>query len=305
MFSSRASQAEPYAPLKKTVRVGGSALTNSPSTDRTSLLTTAASPGTTCPPLADLEQFHRAVFASVTSLARHGAPLDVVRSDDQGPSLRSEGFTVFPIKVIHHMQDYFFIEHDRDALQAACAGYAAESISSSMQNIWQHGHSFHKLQRVPPESGDVHAAIALKGLRVTGPEGNPLDVLVSLVTDAGPGIRGAANCMVDGVSNSMHGGQGCGMGWELRGSLVYVVRSVTSGWLVFDGFAFSKAPHREVNGFSQEAATARVDPVGPVNLPSPGIGCQKIFFSPAENCSDSDKAWLTEQITRALTEAAV
>jgi len=63
-------------------------------------------------------------------------------------------------------------------------------------------------------------------------------------------------------------------------------------------------PYREVNNYSQEAITARVEPVGEVNLPSPGVGCQKIFFSPPKDCSDSDKAWLTEQIVKALTEAS-
>ena len=237
-------------------------------------------------------------------MARHGAPLDVVRPEDQSPSLRGEGFTVFPIRVVHHMRDYFYVQYDREALEQECAGYDATSIPVSMQNIGQHGHSFHKVESVPPESGEVHAAIALKRTSVTGPGGNTLCVLVGLVTDAGPGIKNPANCMVNGVSNSIHGDQGCGMGWELNHSLIYLIRSTSNGWFAFDGFAYSKQQRRDVNQYSQEALTARVEPIGQVDLPSPGVGCQKMFFCPEKDCADSDKQWLVEQITKALTHSA-
>jgi hypothetical protein len=108
--------------------------------------------------------------------------------------------------------------------------------------------------------------------------------------------------MVDGVGNDVNGEQQRGMGVELKNSLVYVIRSTRDGWFAFDGHTYSKSPLKKVDPWSLESDNARIDPVGTVDLPPQGVGCQKIFFCPLKTATEAEKRYLTGQILAALVK---
>ena len=253
---------------------------------------------------SELDRFQQELTVSMSLLARFGDPVKAVRTAHHNPGLATDGFTVVPMKVQHHTCGYFKTEYDRDAIWAATSDFVSSSVGEAIRNVYQHGHKFHHVRDTTPIPREVHGVVALKELSVVGPDNKPIKALLAAVMDAGPGIEDPAHLMINGIGNMAHGGQGFGMDVELKHSLVYVIRSAKEGWFVFDGFTYSKIPYNVVDPWSEEANKARVEPVGTIDLPSPGIGCQKIFLCPLETATEAEKKWLTDQILAALMKPA-
>jgi len=252
----------------------------------------------------ELDRLRQELAVSLSLLARFGDPVEAVRTADHNPGLATDGFTVVPVQVQHHFRGCFCANYDKTTIDAVSHDFDTSGFSEAIRNIYQHGHNFHFLPDLDSSPGEVHGVVALKEIAVPGSDSNPLRVLITAVMDGGPGIFDPAQNMIDGVGSIGHGEQGCGMGYELTGTLVYVIRSSRNGWFVFDGHTYSKNPHKEVDQWSPEAEKARVDPVGAIDLPSPGVGCQKIFFFPLKTATDSERKWITEQILAALMKPA-
>ena len=254
----------------------------------------------------ELDRFQQELTVSLSLLARFGDPVEAVQKAHHNPGLATEGFTLVPMKVQHHFRGYFKAEYEREAMNAPSRDFDAGSLGEAIRNVYQHGHTFHNLPNLDsvPLPGEVHGVVAFKEIAVPGPDSNPLRVLIAAVMDAGPGMGDPRRNMVNGTGNLAHGGEGHGMGHELKDSLVYVIRSRDKGWFVFDGHTYSKNPHKAVSQWSQESDHARVEPVSTIDLPSPSVGCQKIFFCPLKTATEAEKKWLTEQILAALMKPA-
>ena len=176
-------------------------------------------------------------------------------------------------------------------------------IGEAVRNVAQHGIAKGPALGVVKEGEAffASAAIFLRELRIQSTDRTPLRLLMVLVSDEGKGVANPERSTLDGVGNGL--GEACeGMGCELKASLVYLAKSTTGEWSVFDGLHVS-IPTQYVPGTlfrSREIGSHEtVARVCSVDLPSPARGCQKIMFFSLPDATIEQK----EEATRLLLGA--
>jgi hypothetical protein len=222
--------------------------------------------------------------------------------------LAADGFSVIPISIVRSKvsTNHFEAEYDRSSVFKLTQDFESVSISESVRNVYQHGHPFRTHDKKEGIIQGAHAAIALKELRIPSKNGELSRVLLVSVMDSGPGIQDPAYQLVDGNGAIGRGENHCGMGHELKHSLIYIVRSTRPEWLVFDGVRYSELRNwpQSVDQWLPESRHTKIAPEGKLDLPRPPHpeGCQKILFCYTKDSTPEERASLREIILDVLSE---
>ena len=161
-----------------------------------------------------------------------------------------------------------------DYLPSDNSSKTSSAIFEAARNVAQHGAP---LNQLPPAGSVCFApgAIFLQELYCRDDQAREHRFLVCMISDEGMGIADPSRSLLPGVG-SPWGENHNGLGYELRDSVLMLIRARERGWLLFDGLhhqstmlAKANAPDEHLTG---------VPPLAELQLPSHSRGCQKIFI---------------------------
>jgi hypothetical protein len=173
------------------------------------------------------------------------------------------------------------------------------AIYEAIRNVGQHAHDYQAVgyQRC----FFTPAAIFVKDLPfASGPTSR---LLIAVVADEGGGISDPERLMLNGVSGTMAGVDSVGMGYEMEGSLLYLVKSRRGDWCLFDGARqINPDKYDKVNRFKRRkiGEDEKIERVASLNLPAPPKGCQKIMFFAHPNATADESQAIHERLLAAL-----
>ena len=128
-------------------------------------------------------------------------------------------------------------------------------------------------------------------------------VLLCMVADEGSGISNPSLSLVDGVGG-LGGEDHRGMGIELAGSLVTLIKSNEGRWFMYDGLNHARnfKDSRLTKPQSNIPKSQWVKPLAEVELPAGEKGCQKIFLFAHPQ---ADRQFVFQQAVSALVTSAI
>jgi hypothetical protein len=159
------------------------------------------------------------------------------------------------------------------------------AIGEAVRNIGQHGHRYQDGYPAIVNGVAVFApgAVFAREIVSQDSQGQAHKMLVVMVSDEGRGVAKPQESLLHGVGGC-EGTEHLGMGYELEGTLLYLVKSrVDNGggeWILFDGLHTQQAvpENSRSGGWGRSAEGKCIDPIQTVDLPKPPRGCQKIMF---------------------------
>lgn len=216
------------------------------------------------------------------SLPQGAISLDEAR---QLPCVAHGEYLAWPIFATPAYQNSIAAVFNRAQLEAKFPDYFPSgpssirgSIGEAVRNVGQHGVSndprFSRARY--GECLFASAAVLVRELTLKDEKGTTHRALVTVVTDEGRGIYDPERSMVDGVGN---GEDHEGMGVELEGALVYLIKSLRGEWCLFKGGQGQNRDPRNAAAFSHQEVSvdAKIPRVSRVDLPTPHRGCQKVL----------------------------
>lgn len=147
------------------------------------------------------------------------------------------------------------------------------------------------------------AGVFVKNMVCVSPDRREHSVLLCMVADEGRGISNPSASLVDGVGTA--GGEDHrGMGIELSGSLLTLIKSNQGRWFLYDGLHHAREQRARTGGrtVTEVPSAQRVEPLAELNLPGGTKGCQKIFLF-AHPMADKD--FVFQQAVTALSASAI
>jgi hypothetical protein len=200
-------------------------------------------------------------------------------------SIEVGGFTAWPIFITYaggHRDPYAPVYNHPQIEERLRDFYGSNSskirgaIGEAIRNVGQHAHDYHAMGY--ERCFFAPAALFVKDLAFgSGPTSR---VLMAVVADEGSGISNPERSMLNGVG-SMTGSDSLGMGYEMEGSLLYLVKSRQGEWCLFDGARQTNPDKYDTeNGFRRRkiGEDEKIERVGSLDLDAPPKGCQKIMF---------------------------
>jgi hypothetical protein len=234
-----------------------------------------------------------------------------VEEAERFPSAPLGDYVATPIFATPGYQNTFAAVFNRSYLEASFPEYFPPesssirgSIGEAVRNVGQHGVSndprFHRAGY--GECLFASAALFVRELALRSQEGRAHRILVALVTDEGPGVHDPERSMVDGVGN---GEDYEGMGVELGGSLLYLIKARHGEWSLFKG-AQEQERDKDCEGSWSACRNLsddeRVSRVCAVDLPASEKGCQKILVFAHPSVPMSEMRDLKERLMGVLQQ---
>ena len=176
------------------------------------------------------------------------------------------------------------------------------SIGEAVRNVGQHGHGDTRANDALlfDQARFASAGLFVKEISFSTTSTSSHRVLMVVVADEGRGLPNPEWSMLDGVGV---GDDHEGMGVELRGALVYLVKASKGEWSLFDGLRAS-VPTKYVSANSSHQREIgddeRVSRVSSVDLPAPARGCQKIALYAHPTTSREDAQEIQARLFAAL-----
>lgn len=171
-------------------------------------------------------------------------------------------------------------------------------IGEACRNVGQHGGRDsgalrHGMARFGP------GGIFMKHLVCKDSSQSAHGVLLCMVADEGSGIANPSLSLIDGVGG-MGGEDHRGMGIELAGSLLTLIKSNEGRWFLYDGLNHNRNVNAPCAGVAQGRIPRSqwVKPLAEVELPKGEKGCQKIFLFAHQQ---ADRQFLFQEAVSALT----
>lgn len=206
--------------------------------------------------------------------------------------------------------------YNRTALEQSFPDYFPEGIPSqirsaigeAVRNIGQHGHRYQRGYPGYPHDVAVFApgCVFAQEIHTQDLVGQFHRMLIVMVSDEGQGVAKPQESILHGVGD-MFGRDHLGMGHELEGTLLYLVKSrvENSGgeWLLFDGLHTKQVvpEHSRSDGWGRSAVGPLIEPLHAVDLPKPPLGCQKIMFF---GYPDGNSEATFEEVRKAISQLA-
>lgn len=200
-------------------------------------------------------------------------------------SIEVGGFTAWPIFISYVggcRNPYAAVYNQAQVDERLCEFHVPSSskirgaIGEAIRNVGQHGHDYSAVGY--ERCFFAPAAIFVKELAFGGEATSR--VLMAVVADEGSGISDPERSMLNGVG-SMAGTDSVGMGYEMEGALLYLVKSTKGEWCLFDGARqINPDKYDPSNGFKRRtiADDEKIERVASLDLDAPSRGCQKIMF---------------------------
>ncbi len=200
-------------------------------------------------------------------------------------SIEVGGFTAWPIFITYaggHRDPYAPVYNHAQIEERLREFYASNSskirgaIGEAIRNVGQHAHDCHAVGY--DRCFFTPAALFVKELALGN--GSNSRVLMAVVADEGGGISDPERSMLNGVG-SMAGVDSVGMGYEMEGALLYLVKSTKGEWSLFDGARqINPDKYDKANGFRRRkiGEDEKIERVASLDLDAPPKGCQKIMF---------------------------
>lgn len=217
------------------------------------------------------------------------------------------GFTAWPIFITYAggYRDQFAPVYNHAQIEERLREfYASDSspirgaIGEAIRNVGQHAHDYQTVgyQRC----FFAPAALFVKELPLRGESTSR--ILMAVVADEGGGISDPERSMLNGVG-SMAGMDSVGMGYEMEGALLYLVKSRRGEWCLFDGTRqINPSKYDKSNGFKRRkiGEDEKIDRIASLNLDAPPKGCQKIMFFAHPSATDEQVRDTRERLLGAL-----
>jgi hypothetical protein len=222
-------------------------------------------------------------------------------------SIEIGGFTAWPIFITYaggHRDPYAPVYNHAQIEERLREFYASNSskirgaIGEAIRNVGQHGHDCHAIGH--ERCFFAPAALFVKELPL-GSEPTSR-VLIAVVADEGGGISDPERSMLNGVG-SMAGVDSVGMGYEMEGALLYLVKSTKGEWSLFDGARqINPDKYDKANGFKRRSIgeNEKIERVALLDLEAPPKGCQKIMFFAHPSATSAEVQDIHERLLGSL-----
>ena len=200
-------------------------------------------------------------------------------------SIEVGGFTAWPIFITYAggyrapyapVYNHAQIEERLREFYSSNSSKIRGAIGEAIRNVGQHGHDYSAVGY--GRCFFTPAALFVKELPL-GSEPTSR-VLMAVVADEGGGISDPERSMLNGIG-SMTGEDSVGMGYEMAGTLLYLVKSTKGEWCLFDGACqMNPDKYDKSNGFKRRtiAEDEKIERIASLDLDAPPKGCQKIMF---------------------------
>ncbi len=222
-------------------------------------------------------------------------------------SIEVGGFTAWPIFITYaggHRDPYAPVYNHAQIEDRLRDFYASNSspirgaIGEAIRNVGQHAHDYHAVGF--ERCFFTPAALFVKELPL-GSEPTSR-VLMAVIADEGGGISDPERSMLNGVG-SMAGVDSVGMGYEMEGALLYLVKSKKGEWSLFDGARqINPDKYDKSNGFKRRkiGEEEKIERVASIDLDAPSKGCQKIMFFAHPSATGEEVRDIHERLLGAL-----
>lgn len=217
------------------------------------------------------------------------------------------GFTAWPIFITYaggYRDPYAPVYNHAQIEERLREFYASNSskirgaIGEAIRNVGQHGHDCHAIGY--ERCFFAPAALFVKELPL-GSEPTSR-VLMAVVADEGGGISDPERSILNGVG-CMAGVDSVGMGYEMAGCLLYLVKSRQGDWCLFDGARqINPDKYDTANGFKRRkiGEDEKIERVASLDLEGPRKGCQKIMFFAHPSATADESQDIHERLLVAL-----
>ena len=237
----------------------------------------------------------------------HRIPIEAARAVR---CVEMDGFTAWPIFITYvgGCRDPYVPVHNQQHIEERLSDFYASgfskirgAIGEAIRNVGQHGHQLDAVGY--QQCLFAPGAIFVKEIALESSDDNPTRrVLMAVVTDEGGGISDPERSVLNGVG-SMAGVDSVGMGIEMEGSLLYLVKASRGEWCLFDGarqinpdkYDGSRGFRRRIIGDDE-----KIERVSSLQLPAPSTGCQKIMFFAHPSATAEDVGALRQRLLSSL-----
>jgi anti-sigma regulatory factor (Ser/Thr protein kinase) len=220
-----------------------------------------------------------------------------------------DGFTAWPIFITYvgGCRDPYAPVYNQQHIEERLRDFYASgfskirgAIGEAIRNVGQHGHQLDAVGY--QQCLFAPGAILVKEIALENDDTPASRVLVAMVTDEGGGISDPERSVLNGVG-SVAGVDSLGMGIEMEGSLLYLVKSSRGEWSLFDGarqinpdkYDSSRGFRRRIIGENE-----KIERVSSLYLPAPSTGCQKIMFFAHPSATAEDVRALRQRLLLSL-----
>jgi anti-sigma regulatory factor (Ser/Thr protein kinase) len=222
-------------------------------------------------------------------------------------SIEVGGFTAWPIFITYaggYRDPYAPVYNHAQIEERLRDFYASNSskirgaIGEAIRNVGQHAHDGHAVGH--ERCFFTPAALFVKEISLGSEPANR--VLMAVVADEGGGISDPERSMLNGIG-SMAGVDSVGMGYEMEGALLYLVKSRHGEWCLFDGARqINPDKYDKANGFRRRriGEDEKIERVASLELDAPPKGCQKIMFFAHPSASGDEVREIHERLLDAL-----
>lgn len=222
-------------------------------------------------------------------------------------SIEVGGVTAWPIFITYaggYRSPYAPVYNHAQIEERLSEFYASNSskirgaIGEAIRNVGQHGHDYSAVGY--EKCFFAPAALFVKEIPLGSKPTSR--ILMAIVADEGGGISDPERSMLNGVG-SMAGTDSVGMGYEMEGALLYLVKSTKGEWCLFDGTRqINPDKYDQSNGFKRRkiAEDEKIERFASLNLDAPSRGCQKIMFFAHPGASGEEVHEIHDRLSGAL-----
>lgn len=222
-------------------------------------------------------------------------------------SIEVGGFTAWPIFITYaggYRDPYAPVYNHAQIEERLRDFYGSNSspirgaIGEAIRNVGQHAHDGHAVGY--ERCFFTPAALFVKEIPLGSEPASR--VLIAVVADEGGGISDPERSMLNGIG-SMAGVDSVGMGFEMEGALLYLVKSRHGEWCLFDGARqINPDKYDKANGFRRRkiGEDEKIERVASLELDAPPKGCQKIMFFAHPSASGDEVREIHERLLDAL-----